>query len=137
MAASFEESVLGQVLDGKYRLQRIRLRGVYGVVFEAEEFFCRTFVRPVLVKVSRQTGMTDLTAPHFFGDAIRLAQALAGEASPERLHFPAILNLGLLPQWNGCGMLVTEAVAGAPPASASKDLPAQVEAFKDLCRALA
>ena len=52
MAASFEESVLGQVLVGKYRLQQVRLRGIYGVVFQAEQFFCRTFVRPVLVKVS-------------------------------------------------------------------------------------
>src|SRR5437867_1475620 len=145
MDASFEESVLGQVLDGKYRLQQVRLRGIWGVVFQAEQFFCRTFVRPVLVKVSRQTGMTDVTAPHFFGDALRLAQAQAAEASPTsglrldaRQCFPAILDLGLLPQWNGCGMLVTEAVDGTPLlASAGKDLASQVEAFKDLCRALA
>src|SRR5438270_14070826 len=101
MAASFEESVLGQVLDGKYRLQQVRLRGVWGVVFQADESFCRTFVRSVLVKVSRQTGMTDLTAPHFFGDAIRLAQALAGDAPPTsglrpdaRRSFPALLGPG-------------------------------------------
>ena len=138
MAASFEESVLGQVLDGKYRLQQVRLRGAYGVVFQADEFFCRTFVRAVLVKVSRQTGMTDVTAPHFFGDAIRLAQAQAEDASRDESHFPRILNLGLLPQWNGCGMLVTEAVEGTPLlASPVKDLPAQLQAFKDLCRALA
>src|SRR5207245_10891538 len=93
---------------------------------------------PGLVNVSRQTGMTAGAAPHFFVDAIRLAQAQAEDTSSKRLHFPRILNLGLWPQWNGCGMLVTEAVDGTPLlASPVKDLPAQLQAFKDLCRALA
>src|SRR5262245_22509823 len=114
MPATFEDAILGQVLNGRYRLKEVRLRGVFGTVFLAEEFFGRPFVRPVLVKLSRQTGMTEITAPHFFDDVLRLAQLLAGEPFAERSHLPAVLDLGLVPQWNGCGFVATEAVRGTP-----------------------
>src|SRR5262249_15464582 len=99
MPATFEDAILGQVLNGRYRIREVRLRGVFGSVFLAEEFFGRAFVRPVLVKVSRQTSMTEITAPHFFEDAIRLAQLFAGEPFVERPHLPAVLDMGLVPQW--------------------------------------
>jgi serine/threonine protein kinase len=142
MPHSFEDTVLGQVLNGKYRLQRIRLRGVFSVTFAAEEFFCRTFVRGVLVQVSRQTGITDVTGPHFFGDALRLAQLPADDALARRPQLPAILELGLLPHWNACGALVTEADEGTPllawqPDGQRPDLARQLSVFQSLCELLA
>jgi serine/threonine-protein kinase len=142
MPSSSEDAVLGQVLSGRYRLQRVRLRGIFGVVFAADEYFGRTFVRPVHAKVSRQTGITDVTAPHFFADVIRLAQWLADQSCAGRQHLPAVLDLGLLPSWNHSGFVVTEAVEGTPllqwqPQGNRPDLETQLMVFKDLCRTLA
>jgi serine/threonine protein kinase len=137
---TFEDAVLGQTLDGKYRLRQVRLRGAFSVTFAAEEFFCRTFVRPVLVTLSRQTGLTDVTAPHYLADALRLAQA---QAEPDADHglVPAVLALGLAPQLGGCGLVVTETAPGAPlpagPAAGPGELAARLRLFKDLCRGLA
>ena len=140
MPVAHEEAFLGQMLNGRYRLDDIRLRGVFGNVFLAEEFFCRTFVRRVHVKLSRQTGMTELTAPYFFDDAIRLAQlqdrGLGGAC------LPVVLDMGLAPQCNGCGMLVTAAGDGTPlltwqPQGQRPDLATQVKLFTELCRTLA
>jgi serine/threonine protein kinase len=139
---SSDEAVLGQVVNGRYRLQRVGLRGIFGVVFAADEYFGRTFVRPVHVKVSRQTGMTEVTAAHFFADVIRLAQWLASESCGQRQQLPAILNLQILPEWNNCGSVVTEAVPGTPllqwmPQGSRPDLAAQLAVFTSLCRTLA
>jgi serine/threonine protein kinase len=140
MSSPLENSLLGQTLNGRYRLNEVRLRGIFGTVFLAEDFFCRTFVRRVLVKVSRQTGMTEVTAPHFFDDAIRLAQLLADPTQAARQHLPAVLDLGLLPQ--GGGILVTEACVGTPllawqAQGQRPDLATQLKHFQDLCRTLA
>jgi serine/threonine protein kinase len=142
MPASFEESVLGQVLGGRYRLQRVVLRGVFGILFAADEYFGRTFVRPVHVAVSRQVGWTDITAGHYFGDAIRLAQWLASEACTKRQQMPGIIHMDVATAWNHCGFLVTEAALGTPllhwkPNDNQPALAAQLAIFKDLCKTLA
>jgi serine/threonine protein kinase len=139
---SSDEALLGQVVGGRYRVQRISLRGIFGVTFAADEYFGRTFVRSVHVKVSRQTGMTAVTAAHFFADVIRLAQWLASESCGQRQHLPAILTMDILPEWNNCGFVVTEATPGTPllqwmPQGNRPDLAAQLAVFTSLCRALA
>jgi serine/threonine protein kinase len=139
MPPAFEDQFLGQIINGRFRIKGVRLRGVFSTLFLAEEFFCRTFVRQVLVKVSRQTGMTQVTAPHFFDDAIRLSQVLAGEPAWLRQHLPAVLDMGLE---RGRGVLVTEAVNGTPLLAwqvqgQRLDFAAQVTVFTDLCRILA
>jgi serine/threonine protein kinase len=142
MPSSSEEAVLGQTINGRYRLQRVRLAGVFGVLFAADEYFGRTFVRSVHVKVSRQTGMTEVTVPHFFGETIRLAQWLAEPTRADRRQLPVILDMGLLPSWNNGGFLVTEAIEGTPllqwlPDGDRPDLNAQLTVCKTLCRTLA
>jgi serine/threonine protein kinase len=142
MPATADEAALGQVLNDRYRLQRVRLAGIFGTVFAADDYFGRTFVRPVHVKVTRQNGMTEVTAPHFFSDVFRLAQWWAGAAADDRRPLPAVLDLGLVPQWNHCGFVVTEAVEGSPllqwqPQGGRPDLAAQLAKFQELARALA
>ena len=69
----FEHRLIGQTLAGKYKLMEVRAGGAFGAVFRAEQSFCGQFVRPVAVKVSRQTGLNQETTPYLFGDAIMLA----------------------------------------------------------------
>jgi serine/threonine protein kinase len=75
-------------------------------------------MRPVAVKVSRQTGLTEETAPHLFGDALILARLLAGSAAGAgdegRRHLVHIYDMGLLPEHEGRAFLVMEYVDGAP-----------------------
>ncbi len=59
----FEQRILGQMLACKYRLLEVQASGAFGTVFRGQQFFCREFMRPVAVKVSRQTGLTEDTAP--------------------------------------------------------------------------
>ena len=66
-----EAHLLRRTIAGTYRLVRVRAAGAFGTVFHAEQFFCGHFVRTVAVKVSRQTGLTESTAPYLFGDALR------------------------------------------------------------------
>jgi hypothetical protein len=61
-------------LAAQYRLVEVESSGAFGTLFKAHQFFCRQFVRPVAVKVSRQTGLTEDRAPELFRDALLLAQ---------------------------------------------------------------
>ena len=76
------------VASGKYELLDVQASGAFGTVFRAEQFFCRQLMRPVAVKVSRQTGLTEETAPYLFGDALVLARLLASSARPGRRRPP-------------------------------------------------
>src|SRR5436190_22511740 len=96
---SFETRLVGRVLAGKYRLLRVQASGAFGTVFAAEQLFCRQVMRPVAVKVSRQTGLTEETAPHLFADALVPARRLAGddpagEDGGGRRHLVQIYDLG-------------------------------------------
>src|SRR3954453_4222330 len=108
---SFEQRLCGQWLAGKYRLCEVQASGAFGTVFRAEQYFCRVFMRPVAVKVSRQTGLTEETAPSLFGDALVLAQLLAGDdpmgdAGNGRRHLVQIFDMGLLPEHDDRAYLV-------------------------------
>lgn len=136
------EAMPAQPLDDRFRLRRVRLRGIFAVLFDAEQYLGRTLVRPVQIKVSRQTGLTDVTAPHFLADAVRLAQGLPAIAASERRHLPALLDLGISSAWNQCGFCVWEACAGTPllqwtPEEKQPDLAARLAVFQTLCRTLA
>jgi serine/threonine protein kinase len=109
-----EDRFLGKTLAGKYQLFQVRARGAFGTVFLAHQFFCKQFVRPVAVKVSHQTGLTEETAPYLFGDAVVLAQVLAAAPSQGKMHLVAIHDMGLLPEHEGRGFLVLEYVDGEP-----------------------
>jgi hypothetical protein len=83
---SFEQALIGQTLAGKYRLVEVQGAGFYSVVFVAHQHFCNRFVRPVALKVSRLTGLTEGREPA--GDAtcrVALTQTpparIAGRAS--------------------------------------------------------
>ena len=110
----FEQRLLGQTLAGKYRLVEVRAGGAFGAVFRAEQYFCGQFVRPVAVKVSRQTGLSPETAPHLFGDAIMLARILAAGDHDGRRHLVQIFDMGLLPEHEDRAYIVMEYVEGAP-----------------------
>jgi serine/threonine protein kinase len=110
----FEERLLGQTLAGKYRLSGIQGAGFFSVVFLAQQYFGDQFVRPVAVKVSRQTGLTAQTAPQLFGDAIVLARLLANSDHEGRRHLVQVLDMGLLPEQDNRAYLVMEYVDGQP-----------------------
>lgn len=142
---SLEERLLGQTLAGKYRLDAVRAAGAFGTVFDARQFFCGHFVRPVAVKVSRQTGLTEETAPHLFGDALILAQLLADAGHgdhPGRRHLVQIFDMGLLPEHDGRAFLVMEHVDGQPllshmHAAGRFGVATGLRLVKQTCRALA
>jgi serine/threonine-protein kinase len=138
----FEERLLNSVIADRYRLVQVHARGAFGTVFRAEQFFCRQFVRLVAVKVSRQTGLTETTAPRLFNDALILARLLAGGSREGRQHLAPILDMGLLPDCDGRGFLVTEFVDGLPllahvKAAGRLGVAAGLRHVKDICRGLA
>jgi serine/threonine protein kinase len=140
--APSEERLLGQTLAGKYQLIQIRARGAFGSVFLAHQFFCQQFLRPVAVKVSRQTGLTEATAPCLFGDAVILARLLANAPPEGRQHLVAIHDMGLLPEHEGRGFLVLEYVDGAPllahiQAAGRVGVGPGLRYAREICRALA
>jgi serine/threonine protein kinase len=141
-----EQRLLGQTLAGKYRLVEVQAAGAFGTVFRAQQFFCREFVRPVAVKVSRQTGLTEETAPHLFGDALILARLLAGgvagAADEGRRHLVPIYDMGLLPEHDDRAYLVMEYVDGAPllshvRAAGRVSVAIGLRFVEQICRALA
>jgi serine/threonine protein kinase len=139
---AFERRLLGQTLAGKYKLVEIRGGGAFGAVFRAEQYFCGQFVRPAAVKVSRQTGLSDETAPYLLGDAIVLARLLSGGDHDGRRHLVSIYDMGLLPEHDGRGYLAMEYVEGAPlvahmQAAGRVSVAIGLRCVKQICRALA
>jgi serine/threonine-protein kinase len=143
---SFEQRLCGQWLAGKYRLCEVQACGAFGTVFRAEQYFCRAFMRPVAVKVSRQTGLTEETAPDLFGDALVLARLLAGDdpvgdAGNGRRHLVQIFDMGLLPEHEDRAYLVMEYVDGLPllthlRAAGRFSVATGLRFLKQVCRAV-
>jgi serine/threonine protein kinase len=147
MQPAFEQRLLGQTLAGRYRLLEVQASGAFGTVFRAHQFFCREFMRPVAVKVSRQTGLTEDTAPHLFGDALVLSRLLAGD-DPDgdfgggRRHLVQIFDMGLLPEHDDRAYLVMEYVDGLPllshmRAAGRLSVGSGLRFIKQICRAMA
>jgi serine/threonine protein kinase len=143
---SLEQRLLGRVLAGKYKLLEVQASGFYGVVFRGEQYFCRQRVRPVAIKVSRQTELTQETAPSLFGDALILAQLLAAPANglddTGRRHLVQIHDMGLLPDQDNRAFLVMEYVDGLPllshlRAAGRFSVSMGLRFLKQICRGLA
>jgi serine/threonine protein kinase len=140
---SFEQQLLGQTLAGKYRIAAVQASGAFGTVFRAEESFCGHPVRPVAVKVSRQTGLTEESAPYLFGDALVLARLLADAHHHDgRRHLVHIFDMGLLPEYDHRAYLVMEYVDGLPllshlRAAGRLSVATGLRFVKQVCRALA
>jgi serine/threonine protein kinase len=144
---SLEEQLLGQTLSGgKYKLLEVQASGFYGAVFRGEQCFCRNKVRPVAIKVSRQTGLTEETAPYLFGDALILAQLLAAPANQlddaGRRHLVQIHDMGLLPEHENRAFLVMEYVEGLPllshlRAAGRFSVSMGLRFLKQICRGMA
>jgi serine/threonine protein kinase len=139
-----EQRLLGQTLAGKYKLVEVRAAGAFGTVFQAHQYFCQEFVRPVAVKVSRQTDLNEETAPHLFGDALILARLLAGGTAGDegRRHLVHIYDMGLLPEHDNRAFLAMEYVDGAPllshmRAAGRVSVAIGLRFVKQICRALA
>ncbi len=141
-APSLEQRLLGQTLAGKYKLLAVQAGGAFGTVFRGQQFFCRELMRPVAVKVSRQTGLTEETAPHLFGDALVLARLLAGSDHDGRRHLVQIYDMGLLPEHEGRAYIVMEYVDGLPllshlRAAGRFSVATGLRFIKQICRAMA
>jgi serine/threonine protein kinase len=144
---SLEQRLLGQTLAGKYRLLEVQASGAFGTVFRAQQFFCKQPMRPVAVKVSRHSGLTEETAPQMFGDALMLARLLAGDGPPGigdegRRHLVQIYDLGLLPEYDGRAYLAMEYVDGLPLLSHMRaagriGVAIGLRFVKQICRAMA
>jgi hypothetical protein len=139
----FEDRLVGQTIAGRYRLVEARGGGCFGVVFRAEQRFCGHVMRPVAVKVTRQTGLTEESAPYLFSDAIVLARlmALSGDHDGKR-HLVQIYDLGLLPEHDGRAYMAMEYVEGEPllahmQAAGTFSVGAGLRFLKQACRALA
>ena len=140
--APFEQLLLGQTLAGKYKLVEVEAAGAFGAVFRAEQSFFGRFVRPVAVKVSRQTGLTEETAPHLFSDALMLARLLATGDHDGRRHLVQIFDMGLLPAHDDRAYIVMEYVEGAPlfahmRAAGRVGVAIGLRCVKQICRAMA
>jgi eukaryotic-like serine/threonine-protein kinase len=138
----FEQALLGQTLAGKYRLVQVQGAGYYSVVFVAHQHFCNRFVRPVAIKVSRQTGLTEETAPDLFGDSLILARLLASSDHDGRRHLVQIHDMGLLPEHDGRAYLVMEYIDGQPllrhmQAAGRFSVATGLRFFKQICLAMA
>jgi eukaryotic-like serine/threonine-protein kinase len=134
------------MLADKYKLLDVQASGAFGTVFRAEHYFCRQLVRPVAVKVSRQTGLTEETAPYLFGDALILAQLLAnptvGLDDAGRRHLVQIYDMGLLPEQEDRAFLVMEYVDGLPLLSHMRaagriSVAIGLRFIKQICRGMA
>ncbi|HTU89124.1 MAG TPA: serine/threonine-protein kinase [Gemmataceae bacterium] len=143
---SLERHLLGQTLAGKYKLLDVQASGFFGAVFRGEQYFGRQRVRSVAVKVSRQTELTEDTAPYLFGDALILAQLLAAPSSrlydAGRHHLVQIHDMGLLPEHDNRAFLVMEYVDGLPLLShmrAARRLSVSMglRFLKQICRGMA
>jgi eukaryotic-like serine/threonine-protein kinase len=145
-APALEQRLLGQTLAGKYKLLEVQASGAFGTVFRGEQYFCRQLVRPVAVKVSRQTDLTEETASYLFGDALILAQLLAAPAAGlddvGRRHLVQIHDMGLLPDQENRAFLVMEYVDGSPLLSHMRaagriSVAIGLRFLKQICRGMA
>jgi eukaryotic-like serine/threonine-protein kinase len=136
------QRLLGQTLAGKYELKEVQGSGAFGTVFRADQFFCRQFMRPVAVKVSHQSGLTEDTAPGLFGDALILARLLASTDHDGRRHLVQIFDMGLLSEHDDRAYLAMEYVEGRPLLSHMRaagrfGVASGLRFIKEICRALA
>ena len=141
-ARSLEDRLLGQTLAGKYQLRQVQASGAFGTVFVAHQYFCKQFMRPVAVKVSRQSGLNEESAPFLFGDAIVLARILASGDHDGRRHLVHIFDMGLLPEHDDRAYLVMEYVDGLPLLSHMRaagrfSVATGLRFVKQICRAMA
>jgi serine/threonine protein kinase len=141
-STSPEDRLLGRVIADKYRLVSVRAGGAFGTVFKADQEFCGRFVRPVAVKISRQTGLTLESAPNLFGDALILARIMALSEGEGKQHLVPIYDMGLLPEHDNRGYLVMEYVEGYSllthiRAAGRVGVAAGLRFIKEMCRALA
>jgi eukaryotic-like serine/threonine-protein kinase len=140
--AAIEEHLLGLLLAEKYQLVEVQASGAFGTVFKADQYFCGRLVRTVAVKVSRQTGLTEETAPALFGDALILARILAGADCEGKQHLVPIHDMGILAEHDRRGYLVMEYVDGHPllahmRAAGRVSVASGLRYLKEVCRALA
>jgi serine/threonine-protein kinase len=146
-APSLEQQLVGQTIAGKYRLLAVQASGAFGTVFRAEQYFCQQRMRPVAVKVSRQTGITEESASYLFGDALMLARLLAGDVPANlgdegRRHLVQIYDMGLLPEYDNRAYLVMEYIDGAPliahmRAAGRVSVAIGLRFVKQICRGIA
>jgi serine/threonine protein kinase len=104
-------------------------------------------MRPVAIKISQHTGLTEETAPYLFGDALVLARLLASEGSPAvsdegRRHLVQIYDMGLLPEHENRAYLAMEYVNGKPlvshiRAAGRVSVAIGLRFIKQVCRAMA
>jgi serine/threonine protein kinase len=95
----------------------------------------------VAIKVSRQTGLTEETAPELFGDALILARLLASSDHEGRRHLVQIHDMGLLPEHEGRAYLVMEYIDGQPlfrhmQAAGRFSVATGLRFFKQICLAM-
>jgi serine/threonine protein kinase len=140
--SAVEDHLLGLLVAGKYQLVEIQASGAFGTVFKADQYFCRRYVRTVAVKVSRQTGLTEETAPLLFGDALVLTRILAGADHEGKQHLVPIHDMGILADHEQRGYLVMEYVDGHPllahmRAAGRVSVASGLRYLKEVCRALA
>jgi serine/threonine-protein kinase len=133
---------LGRRLADKYQLVEILASGAFGTVFRAHQFFGGQFVRPVAVKVTHETGLTPANAADLFGDALILAQLMAGPHHPGKQHLVQIYDMGILRDGDDRGFLAMEFVDGHPllahiRAAGHIGVACGLRYIKEICRALA
>ncbi len=139
----WEYQLLGKVIAGKYKLMQVQASGAFGSVFLAHQFFRDHFVRPVAIKISRQTGLLNHQTIHYlFGDALVLAQLMSGPHRDGKQHLVHIFDMGLLPEYQGRGFLVMEHVDGLPllthiQTAGQIGVQAGLRYLKEICRAMA
>jgi serine/threonine protein kinase len=141
-AAPLDDRSLGRLIAGKYQLVEITASGAFGTVFKAHQHFCGQFVRPVAVKVSHQTSLTERNAADLFSDALVLARLLAGGGPEGKQHLVQIFDMGLLPELDDRGYLVMEYVDGFPllshiHAAGRIGVASGLRYVKEICRGLA
>jgi serine/threonine-protein kinase len=139
---SLEQRLLGKTLAGKYQLVEVQASGAFGIVFRANQYFYRHLMRQVAVKVSRQSGLTEESAPKLFSDALVLARLLANSDLEGRHHLVQIYDMGLLPEYEDRAYLVMEYVDGLPllthmQAAGRFSVATGLRFVKQICRALA
>jgi len=141
-SASLEKRLLGKTLAGKYELVAVQASGAFGTVFRANQYFCKELMRTVAVKVSRQSGLTEETAPYLFSDALVLARLLASSDHEGSRHLVQIYDMGLLPEHEDRAYLAMEYVNGLPLLSHMRaagrfSVTTGLRFVKQICRALA